>query len=67
MVIVTNGGERIFLEADDIVIAAGSEADKTLFEAVKNKVPELYEVGDCSKASRIYEAITSGAEVGMKV
>lgn len=67
MEIVDGGGKRMFLEADDLVLATGSIADKTLFESLKGKVPELYEVGDCLNASRIYEAISSGAEVGLKV
>jgi len=67
MEIVDEGGKRIFIEADDIVIATGSVADKSLFESLKDKIPELYEAGDCIKASRLYEAISGGAEVGMKV
>jgi hypothetical protein len=67
MEIVDGRGRKIFLEADDLVLAAGSVADKALFESLKGKVPELYEAGDCVKASRLYEAISEGAEVGMKV
>jgi 2,4-dienoyl-CoA reductase-like NADH-dependent reductase (Old Yellow Enzyme family)/thioredoxin reductase len=67
MEIVDGGGKRIFFEADDLVLSTGSVADKALFESLKGKVPELFEVGDCVNVSRIYEAISSGAEVGMKV
>jgi 2-enoate reductase len=67
MEIVDEGGKRIFIEADDIVIATGSVADKSLFKSLKGKIPELYEAGDCIKASRLYEAISGGAEVGLKV
>ncbi len=65
--IIDKDGKQIFLEADDIVIATGSVADKTLFESLKGKVSELYEVGDCVKASRIYEAIYEGAMIGQKL
>ncbi len=67
MEIVDQSGKRIFLEADDIVIAAGSVADKTLFESLKGKVPELYAVGDCVQARRIFEAVSDGASVAMKI
>jgi len=65
--IVDKDGKRISLEADDIVIATGSVADKTLFESLKSKVPELYEVGDCAQARRIYEAMYEGAMASMKI
>lgn len=65
--IVDKDGKRISLEADDIVIAAGSVADKSLYESLKGKVPELYEVGDCAKARRIQEAVFEGATVGCTI
>jgi len=65
--IVDKDGKRISLEADDIVIATGSVADKTLFESLKGKVPELYEIGDCAQACRIYEAMYEGAMASMKI
>lgn len=67
MEIIDKEGNRLFLEADDIVIASGSIPNKALFESLKGKVPEVYEVGDCRRPSRIYEAIFEGAEVGLKV
>ncbi len=67
MEIVDKYGKRISLEADDIVIATGSVADKTLFESLKGRIPELYGVGDCVKARRIQEAIYEGSEAGLKI
>lgn len=67
MVIIDENGKKVFLEADDIVICAGSVADKTLFESLKGKVPEVFEVGDCTKARRIYEAISEGSDAGLRV
>ena len=67
MEIVDKDGNRVSLEADDIVIAAGSVADKTLYQSLKGKVPELYEVGDCAKARRILEAVTEGATAGLTI
>lgn len=64
--IIDEEGRRVFLEADDIVICAGSVADKTLFESLISERLELFEVGDCSKARRIQEAIYDGAEAGLR-
>lgn len=60
-------GNRVSLEADDIVMASGSLADKTLSECLNGKIRELYEVGDCKEPRRIREAIYEGAEVGLKI
>lgn len=65
MEIVDRDGKRVALKADNIVLAAGTVADKTVFESLKGKVPELYEVGDCAKARRIQEAVYEGATIGM--
>jgi len=50
-----------------LVIATGSVADRSLFESLKGKVTELYEVGDCRQARRIQEAVYEGATAGMKI
>ncbi|MFH1481506.1 MAG: FAD-dependent oxidoreductase, partial [Pseudomonadota bacterium] len=67
MEIEDRDGNRIFIEADDIVLATGSTPDKGIFESLEGKVPEIYAVGDCVKVSRIYEAVSQGAEAGLKV
>ncbi len=65
--IIDNDGKQVFLDADDVIISTGSIPDKALAEALKGKVSELYEVGDCVKANRIYEAMSDGARVGMTI
>jgi len=65
--IVDKDGKKVSIEADDIVISAGSVADKTLFESLKGKVPELYEVGDCVSARRMQEAVYEGASAGLAI
>ena len=67
MEIIDEQGNRISLDADDIVITTGSVADKSLSKALEGKGPRLYEAGDCREPSRIYEAISQGAEAGLKV
>jgi len=67
MEIIDREGERVSLEADDIVVATGSVPNKSLFEAIQGKVPEVCEVGDCVEARRIQEAVAEGAEIGLKI
>lgn len=67
MNVVDKDGKTVSLKADDIVIAVGSVADRSVFESLKGVVPELYEVGDCAKARRMQEAVSEGATVGMKI
>ena len=50
-------GMEVFLEADNIVLAAGSTPDKALGESLKGKYFEFFEVGDCIEPRRIREAI----------
>ena len=50
-------GKEVFLEADNIVLAAGSTPDKVLGESLKGKYLEFFEVGDCIEPRRIREAI----------
>ena len=65
--IVDQEGNEIFLEADNIVLAAGAKPDQTLAELLRGKVSELYEVGDCVEARRIADAIEGGAEAGLQI
>jgi len=58
--IVDKDGNRLYLETDDVVIAVGSETDKTLFESLKEKVPEIHLAGDCVEPRNIREAISDG-------
>jgi NADH dehydrogenase FAD-containing subunit len=56
----TREGEEIFLQADNIVLAAGSTPDKALGELLKGKYLDFAEIGDCVKPRKIREAIEEG-------
>lgn len=58
--LTTREGEEILLEADNIVLAAGSTPNKALGESLKGKYLDFAEVGDCVKARKIREAIEEG-------
>jgi mycofactocin system FadH/OYE family oxidoreductase 2 len=52
---------------DTIVTAMGNDADDELYFALKNKVPELYRIGDCVAPRRVDMAIHEGYLAGKRV
>ncbi|MFC1911813.1 hypothetical protein ACFLXG_01465 [Chloroflexota bacterium] len=58
---------KLLSEADTIVLAAGSTADKKLYEDIKGKVPEVYLAGDCVEPRTIREAIADGYRIGLEI
>lgn len=62
---VRAGGE--VLEADTVVVAVGLRPNRGLAEALKGKVEELYEIGDCVKPRSLLDAIHEGARVGRAI
>jgi pyruvate/2-oxoglutarate dehydrogenase complex dihydrolipoamide dehydrogenase (E3) component len=62
-----SNGKRTLIEVDDIVLCTGFESDKTLSAAVKNVIPDIYEIGDYVKPRRIHEAIFEGTNAGLEV
>jgi 2,4-dienoyl-CoA reductase-like NADH-dependent reductase (Old Yellow Enzyme family)/thioredoxin reductase len=61
-------GRTVSLEADSVVLAAGSAATvDTLSPGLEGKIPEIYKIGDCVKPQQIKEAIFAGAETALSV
>lgn len=65
LVIVTREGEEKTIEVNTVVIAAGGKPNDGLYHALKDRVPELYRVGDCAEPRDIMEATTEGLNCGM--
>jgi len=55
------------LEADSVIIAYNRKACKGLYQALKGKVKELYEIGDCKEARSIQWAIEEAANVARQI
>jgi len=64
-VLIERKGAQEFIEADSIVIAVGSTAQKSLEDELKEFVRELYAVGDCIKPGNILDAVHEGYKVGL--
>lgn len=55
----TPEGELV-IPADNILLAAGMKADRKAAESFYNAAPRVFETGDCIKAGRVVEAVTTG-------
>jgi pyruvate/2-oxoglutarate dehydrogenase complex dihydrolipoamide dehydrogenase (E3) component len=65
--LTTKDGDQETIEADTIVIAAGATANNELWEALKDRVPEIHCVGDCVEPGNIYAAISGGYSIGRRI
>jgi len=52
---------------DSIVVALGSAPDNELAESIRDRVSELYVIGDASKPREVMEALLEGEEVALKI
>lgn len=59
LVCQTPEGELV-IPADNILLAAGMRADRKAAESFYNVAPRVFETGDCIKAGRVVEAVTTG-------
>ena len=60
-------GNPEIVKADTVVIAAGMEAQNKLFNMLREKLPNIHAIGDCSQARRMLEAIHEGYALGQKL
>lgn len=52
--------EKSTLQAETVVLAVGLKPDGKLFEALKDKAPEIYAIGDCVEPRKVLDAIREG-------
>jgi NADPH-dependent 2,4-dienoyl-CoA reductase/sulfur reductase-like enzyme len=57
VVVTTAEGETKTIEADSVLPVAQPKPNMALYESLKEKVPEVYAVGDCSNPNMIVDAI----------
>ncbi len=67
LVVTTREGEKKTIEADTIVLAAGSIPDQKLYQDIKDRVAEVHCIGDCVAPRKIREAITEGYRIGLEI
>jgi 2,4-dienoyl-CoA reductase-like NADH-dependent reductase (Old Yellow Enzyme family)/thioredoxin reductase len=67
VVVTTRDGEERTIEANTVVLAAGAVSDTALYDAIKDKVSEVYHIGDCVEPRTIVDAIGEGYRTGQKI
>ena len=67
VVIVKDGQEEAIRGADSIILAVGTRSVDVLSGQVKDKVAEVYVIGDAKEPRKALEAIAEGAEVGRNI
>jgi pyruvate/2-oxoglutarate dehydrogenase complex dihydrolipoamide dehydrogenase (E3) component len=61
------GGEKEFLPADTIILAAGLKENRDLEASLKKLSAKLYLLGDCSSPRRAINAIHEGFKVALEI
>jgi len=70
IVVKTDTKGTMFLAYDTLIISqrfGERRCNDSLYDALKEKVSEIYKIGDCSKVKTIQEAIFSANEVARKI
>jgi pyruvate/2-oxoglutarate dehydrogenase complex dihydrolipoamide dehydrogenase (E3) component len=57
-------GRQQTIEADTMIVAAGSRPNRELLERLKGKVAQIHLAGDCVEPRDIMAAMADGARVG---
>lgn len=58
-------GRPLFIEADTVVYAIGSQAYNPLQTELEGRVPELHVIGDSDTPQRVRQAVDAGHRVGL--
>ena len=66
-VVINQCGEEKIVDADTVVLAMGAIPNNSLARRLRQIVPNLFEVGDCVRPSRIVDAINQAACVAREI
>jgi 2,4-dienoyl-CoA reductase (NADPH2) len=67
LVLTTKEGERKTIEADNIIIALPSLPDAGLLSILRDKVAEIYQIGDCRESGLMHDAIADGSRLARNI
>ena len=60
-------GDTTMLPYDTFIISMGRKSNSSLYDSLKEKISEIYKIGDCKKVGEIFEAMQSANELGNKI
>jgi 2,4-dienoyl-CoA reductase (NADPH2) len=67
LTIITKGGDRQTIEADNIIPATPLKANNEVLKSLEGKVPEAYAIGDCKEPRLIVDAIADGWRIARTI
>ena len=67
LVVSGKDGHSQTLEADTILVTIPLKPNVALFEALKDRAPEVHQIGDCSQPGLIIDAMAAGFTLGRTV
>jgi len=67
VIVNTYGEERQTVRADTVILAGEITDNTGLFQELKDRHPEVYQVGDCSGVRLLQGAMEDGAGVGLRI
>jgi 2,4-dienoyl-CoA reductase (NADPH2) len=67
LVIQNKNGEEEILKADTYISVLPASSNTDLFNELKGKIPELYNIGDCKDPGLIADAVADGAKVARMI
>jgi len=66
-VVVVVEDEETLVEGHTVVLAAGVQPERTLFERLKDHLGELHLIGDAKSPRKAYDAVHDGFKVGIAI
>ena len=63
-VIIERKGSRMNIPGDTVILATGAKSVNDLYERAKDRVPQVFLIGDAKKPRKALEAVAEGMEVG---
>lgn len=67
VVVTVDGKEETIRGMDNIILAVGAKPVDELSAKIKDKVPEVYVIGDAKEPRKAFDAIHEGAEIALKI
>ena len=66
-VVIDRGGREELIAGDTVVLATGAKSVSSLADQIKNRVPEIYVIGDAKSPRKALEAVAEGLSVGRMI
>jgi 2,4-dienoyl-CoA reductase (NADPH2) len=66
-VVIDRGGREELIGGDTVVLATGAKSVSSLADQIKDRVPEIYVIGDAKSPRKALEAVAEGLAAGRMI